>query len=196
MNCIWLISAVCKCLIYLQTYDDQHLNFYSCILSAIFIALGIISQVAHAKALRSFLCNLDVLYVSYLDICGKKNMKSIQSKDLLLPLLMSGGQTDIEHDEQLLEEVSKPKPKAPSMFDVVMLNDDFTPMEFVVEVLETFFSLDREAATRVMLTVHTAGKAVCGTYTRDIAETKALQVNQLAQENQHPLLCEIEALSD
>lgn len=123
-------------------------------------------------------------------------MKDVYSRDLQLPLLMSGGQTDIDSDEQVVEEVSKPKPKTPSMFNVVMLNDDYTPMEFVVEVLETFFGQDREAATRTMLTVHTSGKAVCGTYTRDIAETKALQVNQYAQENQHPLLCEIETLSD
>jgi ATP-dependent Clp protease adaptor protein ClpS len=127
---------------------------------------------------------------------AKKMMKDVYSRDLQLPLLMSGGQTDIDSDEQVVEEVSKPKPKTPSMFNVVMLNDDYTPMEFVVEVLETFFGQDREAATRTMLTVHTSGKAVCGTYTRDIAETKALQVNQYAQENQHPLLCEIETLSD
>ena len=82
------------------------------------------------------------------------------------------------------------------MYNVVMFNDDFTPMEFVVEVLETFFNKDREAATRVMLTVHTVGKAVCGSYTRDIAETKAAQVNQYARESQHPLLCEIESLND
>jgi len=123
-------------------------------------------------------------------------MKYVYIRDLQLPLLMSGGQTDIGSDEQVVEEEAKPKLKTPSMFNVVMLNDDYTPMEFVVEVLETFFGQDRESATRTMLTVHTSGKAVCGTYTRDIAETKAMQVNQYAQENQHPLLCEIEALSD
>jgi len=73
-----------------------------------------------------------------------------------------------------------------------MLNDDYTPMDFVVETLEMFFNMDRETATRVMLKVHTNGKAVCGVYTRDIAETKAAQVNQWSKENQHPLLCEIE----
>ncbi len=65
-------------------------------------------------------------------------------------------------------------------------------MDFVVEVLEVFFAMNREKATKVMLTVHTEGKAVCGVYTRDIAETKAMQVNQYARECQHPLLCEIE----
>ncbi|ENA37497.1 ATP-dependent Clp protease adapter protein ClpS [Pseudomonas sp. HPB0071] len=73
-----------------------------------------------------------------------------------------------------------------------MFNDDYTPMEFVVEVLEKFFSMNREKATQIMLVVHTQGKAVCGVFTRDIAETKAMQVNQYARESQHPLLCEIE----
>ena len=77
-------------------------------------------------------------------------------------------------------------------YKVLLLNDDYTPMDFVVEVLEVFFGLDREQATRIMLTVHTEGRAVCGLYTRDIAETKAMQVNQYASESQHPLLCEIE----
>ncbi len=88
---------------------------------------------------------------------------------------------------------SKPQLKRPPLFKVVLINDDYTPMEFVVEVLETFFRMNREQATHVMLTVHTKGKGVCGIYTRDIAETKAAQVNQYARENEHPLLCEIEA---
>lgn len=75
---------------------------------------------------------------------------------------------------------------------VVLFNDDYTPMDFVVEVLEVFFNMDREKATKIMLTVHTQGKAVCGLFTRDVAETKAMQVNQYARESQHPLLCEIE----
>ena len=87
---------------------------------------------------------------------------------------------------------AKPALQAPSLYKVVLLNDDYTPMDFVVEVLEVFFGLDREQATRIMLTVHTEGRAVCGLYTRDIAETKAMQVNQYARESQHPLLCEIE----
>ncbi len=88
---------------------------------------------------------------------------------------------------------AKPELKKPPLFKVVLLNDDYTPMEFVVEVLEVFFRMNREQATHVMLTVHTKGKGVCGIYTRDIAETKAAQVNQYARDNQHPLLCEIEA---
>jgi ATP-dependent Clp protease adaptor protein ClpS len=86
-----------------------------------------------------------------------------------------------------------PKLKKPPLFKVVLLNDDYTPMEFVVEVLEVFFQMTREQATHVMLTVHTRGRGVCGVFTRDIAETKAAQVNQYAREHQHPLLCEIEA---
>lgn len=77
-----------------------------------------------------------------------------------------------------------------------MHNDDYTPMEFVVEVLETFFAMDRELAVRVMLKVHTEGKAVCGVFVRDVAETKAAQVNQFARENEHPLMCEIEPADD
>jgi ATP-dependent Clp protease adaptor protein ClpS len=91
-------------------------------------------------------------------------------------------------------EESKPELKRPPLFKVVLINDDYTPMEFVVEVLEIFFRMNREQATHVMLTVHTQGKGVCGIFTRDIAETKAAQVNQYARENEHPLLCEIEAL--
>ncbi len=99
-----------------------------------------------------------------------------------------------QHDDDsgLAVEEAKPKLQAPPLYKVVMYNDDYTPMDFVVEVLETFFSLDREQATRIMLTVHTEGRAVCGTYTRDVAETKAEQVNQYARDSHHPLLCEIE----
>jgi ATP-dependent Clp protease adaptor protein ClpS len=101
-----------------------------------------------------------------------------------------------ESDGGLAVLTSKPKLKRPPMYKVMLLNDDYTPMDFVVEILEVFFSMSREKATHVMLTVHVHGKAVCGIYTRDIAETKAAQVNQYARENQHPLLCEIEAVED
>lgn len=92
----------------------------------------------------------------------------------------------------LAVEESKPALKPPSMYRVIMFNDDYTPMDFVVEVLESYFNMNREQATKVMLTVHTQGKANCGAFTRDVAETKAMQVNQYARESQHPLLCEIE----
>lgn len=96
----------------------------------------------------------------------------------------------------LAVEEAKPKLKRPPRYQVVMHNDDYTPMEFVVEVLETFFAMDRELAVRVMLKVHTEGKAVCGVFVRDVAETKAAQVNQFARENEHPLMCEIEPADD
>jgi ATP-dependent Clp protease adaptor protein ClpS len=87
---------------------------------------------------------------------------------------------------------SKPELKKPRMYAVVLLNDDYTPMEFVVEILEDFFYLDRQSATQVMLAVHTKGKGVCGVFTKDIAETKAVMVNQYARDNGHPLLAETE----
>ncbi|WP_250460786.1 ATP-dependent Clp protease adapter ClpS [Microbulbifer litoralis] len=96
-------------------------------------------------------------------------------------------------DGDLALEEARPKLKRPPMYKVVMLNDDYTPMDFVVETLEMFFGVNRERATQLMLQVHTQGKAICGVYTRDIAETKAAQVNQFARDHQHPLLCEIEA---
>ena len=73
-----------------------------------------------------------------------------------------------------------------------ILNDDFTPMDFVIVVLETFFSMNRERATQVMLHVHTRGKGVCGLYTREVAETKVTQVNEFSRTHQHPLLCTME----
>ena len=88
------------------------------------------------------------------------------------------------------------KTKPPQMYQVVMLNDDYTPMEFVVELLELFFGKTREAATRIMLNIHTEGKGVCGVYTLDVAETKAGIVNQFSRDHQHPLLCEIEPCND
>ena len=97
-----------------------------------------------------------------------------------------------EREDDAAVEEARPEVKRPPQYKVVMLNDDYTPMDFVVEVLETFFGLDRESATGVMLTVHTRGKAVCGVYPRDIAETKAAQVVDYARENQHPLMCQVE----
>ena len=92
----------------------------------------------------------------------------------------------------LVVEPAKPKLAKPPLWKVVLLNDDYTPMEFVVEILEVFFKLDKEQATRVMLHVHQKGKGVCGVFTREIAETKVAQVTQLARKRKHPLLCEME----
>jgi ATP-dependent Clp protease adaptor protein ClpS len=87
---------------------------------------------------------------------------------------------------------ARPRTKKPSMYKVLMLNDDYTPMEFVVHVLERFFQKNREEATRIMLHVHRRGVGVCGVYTYEVAETKVTQVMDLARQNQHPLQCTIE----
>lgn len=92
----------------------------------------------------------------------------------------------------LVIETARPALKPPAMYRVMLMNDDFTPMDFVVEILETFFAMSREKATRVMLTVHTRGKAECGIYSRDVAETKASQVIDYARRHQHPLMANIE----
>lgn len=97
-----------------------------------------------------------------------------------------------DDDHGLAVEEGRPKLKRPPLYRVILLNDDYTPMEFVVQVLEKVFSLDRNTATRIMLEVHTKGKGVCGVYTYEIAETKVAQVTGLAQQHQHPLLCTME----
>jgi ATP-dependent Clp protease adaptor protein ClpS len=92
----------------------------------------------------------------------------------------------------LAVEEARPKLKQPSLYRVVLINDDYTPMEFVVDILETVFGMERTRATQVMLEVHTKGKGICGVYNFEIAETKVAQVTGLAQQHQHPLLCEME----
>lgn len=87
---------------------------------------------------------------------------------------------------------TKPKTKKPSMYRVLMLNDDYTPMEFVVHVLENFFNKNREEATRIMLHVHQRGVGICGVFTYEIAETKVTQVIEYARQHQHPLQCTLE----
>ena len=103
---------------------------------------------------------------------------------------MTEEQHKANHD--LAVEEARPKLKRPPLYQVVLLNDDFTPMEFVVEVLEKVFGMDRSRATRIMLEVHTRGKGVCGIYTYEIAETKVAQVNGSSRQHQHPLLCTME----
>ncbi len=92
----------------------------------------------------------------------------------------------------LLVEEAQPQVKQPPLYHVIILNDDYTPMEFVVDVLERIFNMDRTTATRVMLEVHTRGKGVCGVFTFEIAETKVAQVTAYARQHQHPLLCTLE----
>jgi len=96
------------------------------------------------------------------------------------------------NDDGLALEEAKPEIKIPPMYKVVIHNDDYTPMEFVVQILEKFFFMNREKATQIMLHVHTEGKGVCGLFTRDVAETKVSMVNEFSKTHQHPLLCAME----
>ena len=91
-----------------------------------------------------------------------------------------------------LLEARHTRAEPPKMYKVVLLNDDFTPMDFVIAVLQRFFSLDTEQATRIMLQVHNQGRGVCGIYPRDIAATKVEQVSNYARQHQHPLACVME----
>ena len=124
------------------------------------------------------------------------SMKLIESCSLQQPVCSQDEDGPDRDDGDLAVAPAKPKLKRPPLYRVILLNDDYTPMEFVVYVLEQFFSMGREKATQVMLAVHTQGKGVCGIYPQDIAETKASQVNQSARDSGHPLLCEVEPSND
>ena len=99
--------------------------------------------------------------------------------------------TNPENDALVLTK-TKPKTKKPSMYKVLLLNDDFTPMEFVVHILERFFNADHQQAVSIMLTIHQKGLAVVGVYPHEIAETKVTQVMDFSRKNQHPLQCTME----
>lgn len=102
-------------------------------------------------------------------------------------------QSNDQHDEGDLDvKVAPPELKRPPLYIVFLLNDDYTPMDVVIEILQLFFAMNLDQATEVMLTVHYEGKGVAGVYPRDIAETKANQVNNYARSQGHPLLCQIE----
>lgn len=100
--------------------------------------------------------------------------------------------TQHERDHGVLVETSKPEAARPPLYSVLLLNDDYTPMDFVVDVLMRFFPMNLEMATQVMLHVHTRGRGVCGVFSRDVAESKVSQVNEYSRLNQHPLLCTME----
>ena len=111
---------------------------------------------------------------------------------LVLPF-MAGDDKDQDSDSEVgIATKTRTKPKKPSQYKVLMLNDDYTPMEFVVMVLKRFFSMDLEQATRVMLHVHQKGVGVCGIFPYEVAETKVNQVMDFAKQNQHPLQCTLE----
>lgn len=99
---------------------------------------------------------------------------------------------DEERETGTIVAPIKPKLQKPPMYKVILLNDDYTPMEFVIEVLQVFFAMNREKATQIMLAVHTTGKGTCGIFPKDIAETKSAKVNQYSQVNQHPLVSDVE----
>lgn len=105
---------------------------------------------------------------------------------------MSDLDSDRDFDGNTALKDAKPQLKMPPLYKVVLLNDDFTPMDFVVEILTSFFGMGQEQATQVMLQVHTQGVGVCGTYTKDVAETKVHLVNEYSREHHHPLLCTME----
>lgn len=111
------------------------------------------------------------------------------------PVTAAGGNQDSDSDGEGqvgIATKTRAKPKKPSQYKVLMLNDDYTPMEFVVLVLKRFFGMDLEQATRVMLHVHQRGVGVCGIFTYEVAETKVNQVMDFARQNQHPLQCTLE----
>lgn len=121
-------------------------------------------------------------------------MLNIYRSHLTTALPISASHLDMpDHDNGLAVAPAKPELAQPPLYKVVLHNDDYTPMEFVVEVLQGFFGMDSEKAVQVMLAVHTQGKATCGIFTRDIAETKSYQVNEYARECEHPLMCDIES---
>jgi ATP-dependent Clp protease adaptor protein ClpS len=99
-----------------------------------------------------------------------------------------------DDDYDLSVQEAEPKLKKPPLYKVILLNDDFTPMDFVVNILMQFFAMSKEKATQVMLQVHIQGVGVCGTYSKDVAETKVYIVNEYSRQHQHPLLCSMEEL--
>ena len=97
-------------------------------------------------------------------------------------------------DEDTVLETVKPRIKPPRRYQVILLNDDFTPMDFVIEVLSRFFGMDSAKAEAIMMAIHEQGKGVCGLYSKEVAEMKVSLVNNFSQENEHPLQCKMEVL--
>ena len=124
-----------------------------------------------------------------------RKYKKFENPDLKIIPLISMGENKDSKDEDVEGNVKlavKPKTKIPPLYRVLMMNDDYTPMEFVIEVLEKFFQKNREEATQIMLHVHQRGVGVCGIYTYDLAETKAMQVMNYARKYEHPLQVQLE----
>lgn len=119
------------------------------------------------------------------------DVKSNHRLPLVSPVRAADDAGEPEREGELAT-AEKPALQRPPMYKVILLNDDYTPMEFVVHILEKFFGMNREKATQIMLTVHTEGAATVGIFPRDVAETKSEQVNLYAQENNHPLMSTVE----
>ena len=105
-------------------------------------------------------------------------------------------ESDNNSNTSAVATLEKPQLKKPPLYRVILLNDDYTPMEFVVYVLQVFFGFEGDKAQQIMLAVHTHGKGVCGIFTKEVAETKSSQVNNFAKENGHPLLSDIEQVDE
>ena len=117
----------------------------------------------------------------------QKNVKLIQSSD---------SNSDISSDQGPIVLEDKPALKEPPLYQVVLLNDDFTPMEFVIFILQSIFGYEHERSTQIMLAVHTKGKGVCGIFPKEIAEMKSHEINEMAKAHEHPLISEIEPMTD
>ena len=108
------------------------------------------------------------------------------------PICSGDSDTSDNDDVGYAATTEKPKLKKPPLYKVILVNDDYTPMDFVVDVLRSFFGMNVEKATQIMLKVHTEGKGVCGVFSKDVAETKAAQVNEYSRECEQPLMCSVE----
>ena len=117
----------------------------------------------------------------------QKNVKIIQSSD---------SNNDISSDQGTIVLEDKPELKEPPLYQVVLLNDDFTPMDFVIYILQSIFGYEHERSTQIMLAVHTKGKGVCGIFRKEIAEMKSHEINEMAKAHEHPLISEIEPMTD
>ena len=111
-------------------------------------------------------------------------------------MIVSSNENESDAGLGVITLEDEPQLKEPPLFQVVLLNDDFTPMEFVVYAIQKVFGYEHERATQIMLSVHTKGKGVCGIFPKEIAEMKCAEMNNLAQINEHPLLTEIEPMTD
>ena len=120
------------------------------------------------------------------------NIHQIHLIKKVLPSVMAKDDEDKKDIDGNIKLATKPKTKTPPLYRVLMMNDDYTPMEFVIEVLEKFFQKSREEATQIMLHVHQRGVGVCGIYAYDLAETKAMQVMNYARKHEHPLQVQLE----